>query len=212
MDTAAPPPSRPLGKLRQGKLDRILATAEAHFVRQGFSGTTMDAVARDAGVGKATLYAHFPNKDGLFAAVIRREGERHSADLLAGDAGPAELPAVLLRFARSFLALLLSPETVAAHRSVAAEAYRVPELGRLFYESGPARALDRLAQFLDRAMRHGWLRNGPPHLAAAQFIGVIRADLQIRVTLGIDTAIAEAEREQVLAEGVAMFLRAYAPG
>ena len=212
MDALAPPRRRPLGTLRQAKLDRILATAEAHFARNGFGATTMDAIARDAGVGKATLYAHFPNKDGLFAAVIRREGERHSVDLLAEATGPEALHGVLLRFARSFLALLLSPETVAAHRSVAAEAYRVPELGRLFYESGPARALDRLAQFLDRAMRHGWLRNGPPHLAAAQFIGVIRADLQIRVTLGIDTAIAEAEREQVLTEGVAMFLRAYAPG
>ncbi len=211
MDTAPPPEPRHLGKLRQGKVDRILATAEAHFMQFGFSGTTMDTVARDAGVGKATLYAHFAGKDALFAAAIRQKGERHSTDLLANADATDDMPGVLLRFAHNFLELLLSPDTIAAHRNVAAEASRAPALGRLFYESGPARILDRLASILERAMRRGLLRQGPPHLAAAQFIGVIRADLQIRAMLGVVATIPEAERREAVTEGVAMFLRAYAP-
>ncbi|HET6586161.1 MAG TPA: helix-turn-helix domain-containing protein, partial [Oleiagrimonas sp.] len=44
----------------------ILAASIDLFTRQGFEGTSMDAVATAAGVSKLTVYSHFGDKDNLF--------------------------------------------------------------------------------------------------------------------------------------------------
>ncbi len=49
----------------------ILDAAKALFVRNAFAGTSMDAVAAEAGVSKLTVYSHFGDKDNLFREVMR---------------------------------------------------------------------------------------------------------------------------------------------
>lgn len=48
---------------------RILAAAEDLFMRNGLRGTSMEAIARAAGVAKPTLYAYFTDKDVVFATL-----------------------------------------------------------------------------------------------------------------------------------------------
>ena len=55
-----------------GKAEMILAAAERAFLASGFGAVSMDAIAREAGVSKATVYAHFAGKEELFGAVIAR--------------------------------------------------------------------------------------------------------------------------------------------
>ncbi len=57
-------------------LDRILDAAFAEFTRYGLRRTSMEDVARRAGVGRATVYRKVPTKDALIAAVVLREGHR----------------------------------------------------------------------------------------------------------------------------------------
>ncbi len=52
------------------KLEDILAGAARVFRRLGYERSSMDAVAREAGGSKATLYRYFPAKDALFLAVV----------------------------------------------------------------------------------------------------------------------------------------------
>lgn len=59
------------------KATQVLEAAKNVFLRDGYSGASMDTVSREAAVSKATLYAHFSSKDKLFAAVIASECERH---------------------------------------------------------------------------------------------------------------------------------------
>ena len=42
------------------------------FLRDGLRGATMEAIARQAGVAKATLYGYFPDKEAVFGAVAER--------------------------------------------------------------------------------------------------------------------------------------------
>jgi len=51
---------------------RVMRAAEELFKKLGFRAVTMEAVARDAAVAKATLYGHVRNKDELFRAVCER--------------------------------------------------------------------------------------------------------------------------------------------
>src|SRR5215470_7191783 len=57
------------------KAESILAAAKRSFLTAGFGTVSMDTIAREAGVSKATVYAHFAGKEELFGAVIDLECE-----------------------------------------------------------------------------------------------------------------------------------------
>ncbi len=52
--------------------DRVLDAAQHLFLRSGFRGTSMEAIAAEAGMAKPTLYAEFPDKNAVFTAVVAR--------------------------------------------------------------------------------------------------------------------------------------------
>jgi AcrR family transcriptional regulator len=93
---------------------RVLRAAEELFKKSGFRAVSMEAVARDAAVSKATLYTYFRNKDELFLAVCDRMA-RHSLrvfrDGLAGEGTLAErvTAAVLARCRIALTLTLTSP-------------------------------------------------------------------------------------------------------
>tara|TARA_R110002012_G_scaffold25345_2_gene84149 strand:- start:2247 stop:2936 length:690 start_codon:yes stop_codon:yes gene_type:complete len=51
---------------------RILDAAEAHFAERGYDGSSLAEIAAAVGIKKASLYAHFANKDALFMDVFRK--------------------------------------------------------------------------------------------------------------------------------------------
>ena len=73
---------------RQQREERILDAAAALLVRWGYRKTTIDDVAREAGVGKGTIYLHWRDKSELFQATIWRAGEQATQEtqrLIAAD-------------------------------------------------------------------------------------------------------------------------------
>ena len=58
---------------RQARAHRILDAAAALILRWGYNKTTIDDVARRAGVAKGTIYLHWKTREDLFAALMRRE-------------------------------------------------------------------------------------------------------------------------------------------
>ena len=70
----------------------LLATAQRHFRQYGV-GTSLEAVAKEAGVGPGTLYRHFPTREALLAAVLQTRSEKLAARRTdieqLGDAGVA---------------------------------------------------------------------------------------------------------------------------
>jgi AcrR family transcriptional regulator len=62
----------PNKRIAQGLRSRgkLLRAAAERFAEHGFSGTSVDAVCRDAGVVKSAIYWHFESKEGLLAAVL----------------------------------------------------------------------------------------------------------------------------------------------
>src|ERR1700752_5044903 len=62
-----------------GKAGKILDAARRVFMADGYGAASMDAIAKVAGVSKATVYAHFAGKDRLFAAIAAEQCRGHSA-------------------------------------------------------------------------------------------------------------------------------------
>jgi AcrR family transcriptional regulator len=197
------------GALPNRKEQQILGAAGALFMAQGYGATSMDAIARKAGVSKATLYARFRDKEDLFAAIISAACRRHAESLSGPEIEQGDVGAALRRMARDFLMLLLSPQAGAIYRIVIAEGPRFPELGRVFYESGPRRTLDRLASYLRHADAQGLLRIAEPRSAAEQFAGMLKGDLHLRHLLGLAETPKAAELDRLVDGAVGAFLRAY---
>jgi AcrR family transcriptional regulator len=62
----------PVANDENARYKRVLRSAEELFKRTGFRAVTMELVAREANVAKATLYSYFKNKDELYVAVCAR--------------------------------------------------------------------------------------------------------------------------------------------
>jgi AcrR family transcriptional regulator len=85
--------------------ERVLEAAKIVFSAGG-PDASLEAVARQAGVGIGTLYRHFPTREDLFEAVYRREVEQLSelAEQLKDDAAPTEALRRWLRSTVQFVA------------------------------------------------------------------------------------------------------------
>ena len=72
-----PPAPRPRADAQRNR-ERILEVAKKAFTRDG-AATSLDDIARQAGIGPGTLYRHFPTRDALIEAVYRTEVEKLAA-------------------------------------------------------------------------------------------------------------------------------------
>ncbi|MDB5688323.1 MAG: TetR/AcrR family transcriptional regulator, partial [Sphingomonas bacterium] len=141
---------------REERRAAILAIARRHFHDHGYGGTSMSSIATELGGSKGTLWAYFPSKEELFAATIEGLIAEY-APFLDLDPDVAIEPA-LHRYAVHFLTFTLSPKVIALNRIIIAEAPRVPEVGRIFFDRGPRRRHRALAEFLVEKMRRGEMR------------------------------------------------------
>jgi AcrR family transcriptional regulator len=191
------------------KAESILAGAERAFLAAGFGAVSMDTIAREAGVSKATVYAHFAGKEELFGAVIDRECERYFARFSPGELDPRDVRASLTVLGRRFLELLLSPDGIALYRIILAEVTRFPRLGEVFWQAGPERQRLQIEAFLRSAIAAGTLALTDTRLAAEQFVALIRGDVQLRHLLRLDAGADQRGIGDAVDGAVATFLRAF---
>ncbi|HEY8003809.1 MAG TPA: TetR/AcrR family transcriptional regulator [Phenylobacterium sp.] len=194
---------------RDQRRERILDVAQEVFLEEGFANASMSTIAARLGGSKGTLYNYFKSKDELFRAYVERRCLWQQDEVFATKAG--EVPeAALHRIARSFLAHVLNEVTLRNFALIVAEAERTPEIGRIFYETGPRQGTERLASFIAGLDAAGVLDvDGDPVGAAQHFLGL----LQSPTFKGrLCNAIPPLTPEQVDAEavrGVKTFLRAF---
>ncbi len=191
------------------KFQQVLQGARSVFLRDGFEGASVDDIARAAGVSKATLYSYFPDKRALFAEVARSECVTQAEAAMARvdvTRPPAE---VLPAAGRHLVAFFLSEFGQRVFRICVAESDRFPELGRQFYDSGPALVEQALGGYFDLAGERGELDIPDRRLAANQFAELCKAELFPRVTFGVQSTFSQAETDRIIDGAVDMFLARY---
>jgi TetR/AcrR family transcriptional repressor of mexJK operon len=191
-----------------GKAESILAAAQRIFVASGFGAASMDAIAREAGASKATVYAYFASKEELFGAVVARESERYAEGLNAGELDPGDVKASLRIIAERFLRLLLSPDVIAMNRIIVGEVARFPVLAGVFWQAGPERIRVQVEGYLRRAADAKALQLPDARLAAGQFAALVRGELHFRALLGLGL-VDEAALVAAAESAVATFIKAF---
>lgn len=205
------PATAPAPRLTDRKRGAIVRAAVAEFREHGFAGTSMDRVAAAAQVSKRTVYNHFPSKDGLFEAILLHLWDCSHA-LPEARYDPArplreQLHAVLALKMR----LLDDPSFIALCRVGMAEMMHTPERASAMVARLSEKEED-LPAWIRAAQADGRLRAGvDPQYAAHQLHGMVKAfAFWPQIALG-QPPLAAAQREQVLADAVEMFLGLYAP-
>ncbi|MEO9191125.1 MAG: TetR/AcrR family transcriptional regulator [Acetobacteraceae bacterium] len=204
---SAPALSRP--ETESPKRQAVLDAAADLFIAQGYGAVSMDTIARAANVSKATLYAYFRSKDQLFATIITEACRANFDWETVLPAHGQDVRAALTGFGRRILGFVLQDQALAIHRVVLAESVRFPELGRAFFEGGPATARTLVGSWLAQQASAGRLRVPDPEVAAEQLMALLRAGLHLRATLGVPPAPSEAEIDATVTAAVATFLAAY---
>jgi AcrR family transcriptional regulator len=203
-------PGEPVAAPFGGKAETILAAAMRAFLANGYGAVSMDLIAREAGVSKATVYAHFAGKEELFGAVIGRECESYFARFSAGELDPRDVRGSLAVLGRRFLDLVLSPDAIALHRIIVAEVTRFPGLGQVFWQAGPERERVQIERFLRSAVAAGTLSLDDPRQGAEQFVSLVRGDIHLRQLLRLDREPGERQIADAAAAAADTFIRAFA--
>ncbi|WP_075998182.1 TetR/AcrR family transcriptional regulator [Salaquimonas pukyongi] len=194
--------------------EKILAAAEEVFLRHGFLGTNMDAVADKAGVSKQTVYAHFKSKEALFIEVVEAMtggAAQEIGEYLEDSFGDRPVAEYLLEVAADQLTIVLTPRLMRLRRMVIGEVERFPELGKSLYLNGPKRSIDRLARACEHYTRTGELNTPDPQKAAIQFNWIVMgAPTNAAMLLGDDGIPGQEELRNHAREAVRIFLCAYA--
>lgn len=169
---------------------RLLEVAAAMFMERGFEGTSIDAVAEKAGVGKPTIYARYRDKSELFTAVMRERIETWLAPMAAAAApshehDPADLCATLHMISRHLLSHSLKPQSALVQRMLAAQAKQFPELAKLAHQEAWARAVQTLAVLFRRSADRCGIHIDEPELAAGLFLDLIVGSTKRNVLYGI---------------------------
>lgn len=181
------------------------------FLRDGYAGASVDVIAREAGVSKATLYSHFRSKEELFGAIICQQCGQFVVEAQTSEAAGAGPEQILRRLGERFLENILSPKVVALFRVVAGEAYRFPALGQTIYDSGPGPARLALAAYLRDLTKKGRLAVKHPDIAADQFFGSLLGGIHFRQLLEIEAPPSKRIIETWVDTAVTAFLAAYTP-
>lgn len=192
-----------------GKRAAILDAAKALFVEQGYTGVSMDSIAAQAGVSKLTVYSHFGDKETLFTEAMKSRCVEMLPDTLFVADAEGPLREQLLGIAHAFFEMVTSETAVSVQRVMMA-----PDTGQrlreMFWQAGPRRTIDALAEFLRARAARGELDIVDFPTAAMQLMTLVKGELHAHLMCGLPPAPSQGDRGVHLAASVDFFLRAYA--
>jgi AcrR family transcriptional regulator len=202
-------PFQASGTEDNAKRRQILEGARAVFLAQGFDAASMGEIARAAGVSKGTLYVYFESKEELFQAIVHQQCEAQAEGLFDLGADDVDVATALMRLGFGFVSFLCQPDKASPLRTVIAIADRMPEIGKKFYESGPACGIAMLASYIKRQVDAGVLAVEDCEVAAAQFLDACQSTLFKPVLFNFAPPPPPERIEYVVRIAVRTFLAAY---
>ena len=184
---------------------KIVDIATEMFIASGYSGTTMEKLARAAGVSKKTIYARYADKEALFRDVVRQMARPSIREGLAGD-DTLTLEQGLRQRARLIMAATLEPRSMAFYRLIQREVAQFPELGKVIESQNIAELYDPLTEYFRSWKDNGELRDVEPEWAAKLFVYLVFGDLNSRLLMAAGPP-SDHETEEYLDRVCGIFLR-----
>lgn len=196
---------------RGRKFTQVLEGAMRVFMKHGFEGASVDMIASEAGVSKATLYSYFPDKRVMFKEVVLREIDRDRST--AVNEIVAELPMRDALFLAGYHIVwhMLSDFGIRTFRLCLAEAERFPSLAEDYYSKGLTKTHEIIANYLDLYQQRGEMRSdiGDLSFVADTFFRLATTRIHERALFLGPSAIDDEMVERSIRQAVDIFVAAF---
>jgi AcrR family transcriptional regulator len=184
--------------------ERLVRLAAPLFLKKGYDNVSIDDIIGVAGGSKATIYAWFGGKQGLFEAVVRQKCDAVTLAIDI-DAG-GSLEDQLTKIGHSFVAIVLTPPILEFHRLMISIGRTFPEAGRLFFQSGPSSAYAIVAQWIEQQQKDGRLIDEDPYRLAVLFLDMLIGEHQLGWLTSMPRASQKARVDETVRVAVRVFL------
>ncbi|HEY3799663.1 MAG TPA: TetR/AcrR family transcriptional regulator [Caulobacteraceae bacterium] len=191
----------------------IVEVARQVFLSQGYAAASMSEIAARVGGSKGTLYNYFRSKEELFSAFMTETCDRLATAFrsIPPIGQGRSVRDSLIDIGLTLMQFLMTDDFMAMHRLVLSEIPRFPEIGRMFYEAGPAKGEARFTGYFVDAMAAGRFPAGDPQAVGQRLKDLVLSDLYLRRMWGVLDGLTDAELRAHVADSVDVFLMVYAP-
>ena len=130
------------------KREEVLDIASENFLSKGFDGTSINVMAREAGISKESIYRYFGSKEDLFMAVVERELSFYGNGMLetTNNYEGESLREALYKVAEATMGVVSTDRTLALRRLVFQMTAMGSKVGTHYYQAGPDVAYRNLVQ------------------------------------------------------------------
>lgn len=194
------------GERSDERRELIVRMASQLFLKKGYDNVSINEIIELVGGSKATIYAWFGGKEGLFEAVVTQLCQEVTLGIDVDKTGTIEEQ--LVRIGRSFLELVLSPRILEFHRLMVSIGRTFPGAGRLFFETGPASAYKIVAAWIEHHQKSGALISAEPYRLAVLYLDMLISENQ----LGWLTSMPRAARPEKIRETADIAARIFLHG
>lgn len=189
--------------------ERIARLAWPLFLKKGYDNVSIDEIIELVGGSKATIYAWFGGKEGLFEAVVKQKCDDVVLAIHADPNGTIEQQ--LVEMGHSFLDTVLSPPILEFHRLMVSIGRTFPETGRLFFRTGPVNAYSAVAAWIARQQKDGRIGPEDPYRLAVLFLDMLIGEHQLSWLTGMPQAARRDKIDETIRLAVKVFLHGCAP-
>jgi AcrR family transcriptional regulator len=185
----------------------IYEAARHEFAGSGYAATSMETVARRAGVSTKTLYRLIPNKAALFDGMVSERLDRFLSAVDLRTAEQQDLETALCAALMACADLALDEEVIGLQRMVLQEAGKFSDLAGVFYKNGIQRTLAALADWLRRQQKRGLIALDDVDEAAGMLLGMVTSAPRRATMFGRVPLPPRAQIELRVRNCAALFLR-----
>lgn len=186
----------------------VLTVASDYFLTHGYKGTSINAMARDSGISKESIYRYFSSKKELFEAVIARElaTYRKNLQFLDYKTESIALDMALKRTAETLLGVVTNDRTLSLRRLIFQQVKQSPDIGEYYYQLGPEPAYKNLEKMF---AAHRDETEFPPEELAHYFVAMVLHRATLKRECGIIKPMGKALIRTQAAKTTDDFLRAF---
>jgi len=197
------------GSVGENRRKAMIEAAYSLFIEKGeYASVSVDDIIRVSKGSKSSLYKFFGNKEGILKAVVESLADEMLRQISVEFPSGGTPREALNRIGMVLVDLALSDNAINQHRHAVSHAKAFPDVAKLWYESGPKRGFDGIADFLEKETAAGRLRIADPGRAALLFGGMIIFHENMKQLVCLPRS-KRSELKEMVSEAVEVFLAAY---
>lgn len=191
------------------KQKQILSAAKSLFLKYGFHGSSMNQIAKEAGVTKLTVYNHFHDKTTLFTCAIAETCEQSinaSPITLTPD---SDFKKTLHQVCDLALSIVNLPEAIKLEHLLLELAAEQNPLAKPFYEASHERLCTVWTEFLQQAIQFNFIVADDLEKQTQLLLSLLLGHRHHEVLLGVRDIPDQTERQQIIRDTIELFLLKY---